>query len=612
MHTDYNPINKMKNRINSRIWIVLLVLVAGLFLGGCTGKTGDCDNGGDEQGSICAIAKQLSIVSKDVLNVVSQKTEDNCFSLKTSSNYLKYYLDGFRPNEVFDTISFNWNDQAAIDNIVDTLGSSIDTAKPQIVAASQKNTLTSSISITKYTVGDSGGVFTSSETVTVSEAYSKAIGYLGTAESELNNIKSTVPSRENIYSLQDDTINVKSALLSFYGAVAGIQAETCKDALDLKACEKECCPENDPKFLKKDCPAEKAFCCQDGTCKENLQKCFAASAPTVSGINPTCLVPATSVGPTGTQHIVCQATTGTSGVCTVVQGAGTNDPSCTGAFAACTVSAAPVIPGMSGGVPVVPPVTPTPGDDDGNDDNEECDEITGLAKCPQDFEQNYNGKTFKPTEVLDTRDKGFCDSFGDYPNDFDVGSGTLLKVTDSALKDGSCWLYVQAQDSSGGYKPEFYVKYDAVKKYFTSSQTQTPTPKNLHVKEKDSTSITLEWDPMTVQEADLFMVFRNNVNIINVTTNTYKDTGLVENTQYSYYVKAYSNKYDIKESLPSNTITETLGGACEITSIVVTPQCTTCRLGDTLKVVYQTKGNCPSELFLEIVAKTNTCVFPGK
>jgi GH25 family lysozyme M1 (1,4-beta-N-acetylmuramidase) len=97
--------------------------------------------------------------------------------------------------------------------------------------------------------------------------------------------------------------------------------------------------------------------------------------------------------------------------------------------------------------------------------------------CPVDFDQNYNGKEFTVSACIDTRNRDFCDWYGDFPamqytKGMAFSPGTKLKVFGSALRNGRCWLLVEAQQKIGDNKPDFYVKLDQVQDYITKGTTK--------------------------------------------------------------------------------------------------------------------------------------------
>jgi GH25 family lysozyme M1 (1,4-beta-N-acetylmuramidase) len=100
--------------------------------------------------------------------------------------------------------------------------------------------------------------------------------------------------------------------------------------------------------------------------------------------------------------------------------------------------------------------------------------------CPEDYLQNYTGKSFKVTRCLDTRKKNFCDWFGDFPQmqytkNMRFSPDTQLLVIGSALRNDRCWLMVEAQEYIGNYKPDFYVKLEQVQEYILGNTSNNET-----------------------------------------------------------------------------------------------------------------------------------------
>ncbi len=94
--------------------------------------------------------------------------------------------------------------------------------------------------------------------------------------------------------------------------------------------------------------------------------------------------------------------------------------------------------------------------------------------CPDDYETNYHGKSFRVSECIDTRDRDFCDWYGDFPHmqytkDMRFSADTELVVFGSALRNGQCWLMVEAQQEVVNHNPDFYVKLEQVQENILSN-----------------------------------------------------------------------------------------------------------------------------------------------
>lgn len=71
-----------------------------------------------------------------------------------------------------------------------------------------------------------------------------------------------------------------------------------------------------------------------------------------------------------------------------------------------------------------------------------------------------------------------------------------------------------------------------------------------------ATSVDLTWDAVTFTGGVTYNVYRDDVLITNVATNTYSDTGLTASTTYKYYMTAVSTANG-NESVPGDTETVT-------------------------------------------------------
>lgn len=248
------------------------------------------------------------------------------------------------------------------------------------------------------------------------------------------------------------------------------------------------------------------------------------------------------------------------------------------------------------------------------EDGDDPDDPQEYPQCPENFEELYNGNTIEKLDegdLLDTRDINFCDSLGDFPTDFDVSATASLTVQNSALRQGTCWFKVKADDGTSSTKPVFYAKYDQLKKYV---EDKTPAPANLRVIAKDTSSVTLSWD--SVDGSEYYILYKKKISetsfikvaqIMGVVQ--YKDSDVVLGSEYNYYVTAYSSDHTTHESDKSNQVTvkiedDTPGDECTITSIDIVPDCSNdvCVRGDKISIEYTSEGDCPDELSIEISA----------
>ena len=85
-----------------------------------------------------------------------------------------------------------------------------------------------------------------------------------------------------------------------------------------------------------------------------------------------------------------------------------------------------------------------------------CSESSGP--CSGVDMSPYIGMKITADKTLDTRDKKYCDSFGD------LSSGTELILFDQTADiGGTCWVFVESQTQTDGFKPDLYVKYEQIK-----------------------------------------------------------------------------------------------------------------------------------------------------
>ncbi|MFH2019924.1 MAG: hypothetical protein ABIJ34_00770 [archaeon] len=98
----------------------------------------------------------------------------------------------------------------------------------------------------------------------------------------------------------------------------------------------------------------------------------------------------------------------------------------------------------------------------------ECGTSNGPCDIP-DFDTRLKGKSFTTDKVIDTRDKKMCDSFGDLP------SGSKLIIMDHVKRGVQCWLFVELQQVTDGFKPDLYIRYDDVKHLLPSEGDDNET-----------------------------------------------------------------------------------------------------------------------------------------
>lgn len=81
---------------------------------------------------------------------------------------------------------------------------------------------------------------------------------------------------------------------------------------------------------------------------------------------------------------------------------------------------------------------------------------TEYPTCPENFEEDFMGKSFTIEKQTDTRTLEWCDYYGDYPcmqykNGMQFSSDTELLVIGSALNNGDCWILVTTDEYPDGF-----------------------------------------------------------------------------------------------------------------------------------------------------------------
>ncbi|MBT3721580.1 hypothetical protein HN789_06330 [archaeon] len=85
-----------------------------------------------------------------------------------------------------------------------------------------------------------------------------------------------------------------------------------------------------------------------------------------------------------------------------------------------------------------------------------CSESSGA--CTEFDVSEFVGQRVTTKETLDTRDKKYCDSFGDLP-----GGTEVLIMDDAQMLSGRCWVFVESQTQTDGFKPDIFIPYEKIK-----------------------------------------------------------------------------------------------------------------------------------------------------
>ncbi|NLX77891.1 MAG: PKD domain-containing protein [Clostridiaceae bacterium] len=118
-----------------------------------------------------------------------------------------------------------------------------------------------------------------------------------------------------------------------------------------------------------------------------------------------------------------------------------------------------------------------------------------------------------------------------FRNDEEVGFSNGTSFVDTEIFPGTYTYYVKAVDAYNNLSEQSNsVIYD----------NEPPVPPELYVVSKNTTQIVLKWlDSSDNIEVAGYELYRNGTRIKTQTATTYTDSGLLPNTEYTYYVIAY-------------------------------------------------------------------------
>ena len=147
-----------------------------------------------------------------------------------------------------------------------------------------------------------------------------------------------------------------------------------------------------------------------------------------------------------------------------------------------------------------------------------------------------------------------------------VYSGGNVEVRVDQTKTGSQWVKIAEAKpfavGTSGYVRTYSATGDSVSKVIVADavkfvyvgDTEPPTaPTNLTATAVSSSQISLSWTASTDNKGVAgYKIYRNGGEVGTSTSNSYVDSGLTANTQYSYYVKAYDAAQNLSD--PSNTV----------------------------------------------------------
>jgi hypothetical protein len=158
------------------------------------------------------------------------------------------------------------------------------------------------------------------------------------------------------------------------------------------------------------------------------------------------------------------------------------------------------------------------------------------------------------------------DSYTIFRDEVAVDTSATNSYSDSGLTPGTAYSYqVNANDG---------VQDSPLSNAATqSTRPLAPSALILEAGADARTDITLSWTaPAIVNEGDVYMVYRDNVEATMVGSTTFADSGLSASTNYSYFITTISDKDNAtlkKESAPSNTanLSTAAAGAGEATDL---------------------------------------------
>ncbi|MDQ5938956.1 MAG: hypothetical protein QG642_646 [Patescibacteria group bacterium] len=157
---------------------------------------------------------------------------------------------------------------------------------------------------------------------------------------------------------------------------------------------------------------------------------------------------------------------------------------------------------------------------------------------------NLNATVISPSQInlgwSASTDNIAVTGYAIFRNNTEIATTTSNSFINTGLTASTTYAYaVKAYDAAGN-RSASSTTISASTLATSSDSTAPSTPLNLTASVISASQINLNWSTSTDNTAVTgYAVFRNNVEIANVTSNSYQNTGLTASTTYSYTIKAY-------------------------------------------------------------------------
>jgi hypothetical protein len=173
--------------------------------------------------------------------------------------------------------------------------------------------------------------------------------------------------------------------------------------------------------------------------------------------------------------------------------------------------------------------------------------------------------TTSTTLSLSTNERATCrfsttsgTSYSAMSNTFSTTGGTSHSTTVSSLTAGTHTYYIRCRDEAGNANTNDYsVSFSVDEEEEETSDTTAPTtPTHLTAANITTAAVTLSWTASTdAVGVDHYRIYRNGTQVGTTSSTSYTDTGLSDDTSYTYTVKAVDAAGNISAQSSSKVVT---------------------------------------------------------
>jgi chitodextrinase len=148
-------------------------------------------------------------------------------------------------------------------------------------------------------------------------------------------------------------------------------------------------------------------------------------------------------------------------------------------------------------------------------------------------------------------------SYSAMSNTFSTTGGTSHSTTISSLTAGTHTYYIRCSDAAGNANTSDYsISFSVAAEEEGSDTTAPTTPTHLTASNITTSAVTLSWTASTdAVGVDHYQIYRNSTQIDTTSSTSYTDTGLSDDTSYTYTVRAVDAAGNISSESSSKVVT---------------------------------------------------------